>query len=281
MVLGLVFSQLFRVTYGNFSYVFLILQHLSLGTGYGAAAMLVTALFAQSALSPRLKAGLSCLCAMVTSMLLRFAVYFITGLSDQYTVSFFLNPFTGIVYLIRSIVNLVDYFYYGIIAEALLSLLVQLIFFLGFYLPLMVPLLYYFWFLPAYTAVLRRDARLAEERPAPGEPPQLDVVTCYLLANGRFFPPEELPYLEERLRQAGPLALHRLPAVALRDPSAQLIISVVLGPLGIDRFLLGDTGVGVLKLLTGGCCGVLTVIDWFSTEKRTRLRNLREIEKIC
>ncbi len=40
-----------------------------------------------------------------------------------------------------------------------------------------------------------------------------------------------------------------------------LLLSLVVGFLGVDRFYLGYTGLGILKLLTGGGCGVWTVID--------------------
>ena len=52
-----------------------------------------------------------------------------------------------------------------------------------------------------------------------------------------------------------------------------LVLSILAGGLGIDRFLLGDTGIGVLKLLTAGCLGVLTVIDWFTISDKARQKN--------
>ncbi len=40
-----------------------------------------------------------------------------------------------------------------------------------------------------------------------------------------------------------------------------LLLSIFLGSFGIDRFYLGYIGLGLLKLLTAGGCGVWWLID--------------------
>ncbi len=47
----------------------------------------------------------------------------------------------------------------------------------------------------------------------------------------------------------------------MKDKTTALILSVLVGGLGVDRFYLGYTGMGVLKLLTGGCFGILWILD--------------------
>lgn len=47
----------------------------------------------------------------------------------------------------------------------------------------------------------------------------------------------------------------------MKSKTTALILSILTGGLGIDRFYLGYTGMGILKLLTGGCLGVLYIID--------------------
>jgi len=46
-----------------------------------------------------------------------------------------------------------------------------------------------------------------------------------------------------------------------RNWLAALLLSIFLGQLGIDRFYMGYIGLGILKLLTAGGCGIWWLID--------------------
>ena len=46
-----------------------------------------------------------------------------------------------------------------------------------------------------------------------------------------------------------------------RDSLATMLLSWILGELGIDRFYRGQIGLGVLKLLTCGGAGIWWLVD--------------------
>jgi TM2 domain-containing membrane protein YozV len=47
-----------------------------------------------------------------------------------------------------------------------------------------------------------------------------------------------------------------------------LLLSLFLGSLGVDRFYLGYTGLGIAKLLTFGGLGIWSIIDFIMIATR-------------
>jgi len=46
-----------------------------------------------------------------------------------------------------------------------------------------------------------------------------------------------------------------------KDFIVALLLSIFVGSIGVDRFYLGYVGLGIVKLITFGGCGVWTLID--------------------
>lgn len=65
-----------------------------------------------------------------------------------------------------------------------------------------------------------------------------------------------------------------------KDRNTGLILSVILGKFGVDRFYLGDIGLGILKLITLGGCLIWWVVDWFTVQGRVDEYNRRKAQEI-
>lgn len=105
-------------------------------------------------------------------------------------------------------------------------------------------------------------------------------IDLYLTTNAKYFEPSAIPIIRQKLENASDDSLLTLQATELKDPTVMLLVSIFLGTLGVDRFMIGDIGIGILKLLTGGLCGILTIIDWFTISRKTKQLNLSKISMI-
>ncbi len=102
-------------------------------------------------------------------------------------------------------------------------------------------------------------------------------VDMFFMTNAKYFPEEKAVYLKDKLRTMDDEKFSLVSTIELKDPTTLLLVSIFLGGLGIDRFMIGDTGMGILKLLTGGCCGILTIVDWFTISKKTKEVNFNKL----
>jgi TM2 domain-containing membrane protein YozV len=87
-------------------------------------------------------------------------------------------------------------------------------------------------------------------------------------------------YVRERLIAMDESKWVYAQTLQFKDPTISLIISILVGALGIDRFLIGDTGLGIAKLLTCGGLGIWALVDWFLIMGRTKEKNFEMFQQI-
>jgi TM2 domain-containing membrane protein YozV len=105
-------------------------------------------------------------------------------------------------------------------------------------------------------------------------------VDMYILANAKFFESHVIPQIRERLLELPEDKWILLQTLSLKDPTTSIIVSILAGQLGIDRFLIGDTGLGIGKLLTCGGFGIWAIVDWFLIQGATREKNLQMLQTV-
>jgi TM2 domain-containing membrane protein YozV len=106
-------------------------------------------------------------------------------------------------------------------------------------------------------------------------------IEMFIASMSNKFPPEKLMMMRSQLEKLDDNKLMILQSINYKDPTTMIIVSILIGHLGIDRFMLGETGLGVAKLLTCGGLGIWTIVDWFTVMGRTRELNYQKFLQVA
>jgi TM2 domain-containing membrane protein YozV len=106
-------------------------------------------------------------------------------------------------------------------------------------------------------------------------------IEMFIASMGSKFPSEKLMLMRNQLEKVEDQKLMVIQSVDYKDTTTLLILSLFLGSLGVDRFMLGQTGLGVAKLLTCGGMGIWTIIDWFTVIGRTKEMNYQKFTQVA
>lgn len=106
------------------------------------------------------------------------------------------------------------------------------------------------------------------------------MMTNFLIENSKKFNTMDLMAIKEHLDKMSDKQLYMLNSMDFKDPTISLLLSVIVGGFGIDRFYIGDTGLGVLKLLTGGGLGVWWIVDMFVITGKTKKNNIKDFHEV-
>lgn len=66
-------------------------------------------------------------------------------------------------------------------------------------------------------------------------------------------------------------------SLELKNPTVFILADLFGGFFGLHQFMLGNTGMAVFELLTGGGCGVMWLVDLFSIKQKVQKLNLQLI----
>lgn len=107
---------------------------------------------------------------------------------------------------------------------------------------------------------------------------EVQKVDMFVMTNGEKLPEQQMPFIREKLLALDDSKWAALSTIQFKNPTTALILSIFLGSLGIDRFYIGDNGLGIGKLLTCGGLGIWTLVDWFNISSATRNKNYTKLQ---
>ena len=106
------------------------------------------------------------------------------------------------------------------------------------------------------------------------------TISSFLMTQGSNFPQEQIPFIQQQLATVPDEKVIMLMGVDFHNVTLMLILSIFVGSLGVDRFLLGDYVMGALKLITGGGCGIWWLIDIFLITEATKTKNFQKLQQV-
>jgi TM2 domain-containing membrane protein YozV len=104
-------------------------------------------------------------------------------------------------------------------------------------------------------------------------------IESYLAQNGEKLPVDKVVLLKEALAKLTEDQFVAIQGVELKAPKTAFLIAFFLGGYGVDRFWMGQTGLGFAKLLTCGGAGIWSIVDWFSAKDRCKEYNFNKLKE--
>ena len=91
-------------------------------------------------------------------------------------------------------------------------------------------------------------------------------------------PPEQILNFKNILEKAPDSKYDELIMIPTKSVTTTLLLSIFLGGIGVDRFYIGDVGLGVAKLFLGTLTlGIWPIVDIFMCYKKVKEINLQNL----
>lgn len=98
-------------------------------------------------------------------------------------------------------------------------------------------------------------------------------VDIFLLTNRECFSDGDIPMIRHRMESAEDSKWQAISTLNFKDPQTALMLSIFGGPIGVDRFYIGDYLLGVFKTITCGGVLIWAFVDQFLIRKATKDNN--------
>ena len=105
-----------------------------------------------------------------------------------------------------------------------------------------------------------------------------EKVSAVISAIQRRVPSEKLVVIKNKLADVSDEKFDDVMSLSLKSPTTVLLLSIFLGGLGVDRFVVGDVGLGIAKLLFGWLTWFIwPFIDIFFSYRKAKEKNFDKI----
>ena len=106
-------------------------------------------------------------------------------------------------------------------------------------------------------------------------------IDMFISANRSKFPDDKIGIIQSQLEKIDDKKFLSVQSANYKSGTTLFIVSLFLGGLGVDRFMLGQTGLGIIKLLTCGGVGIWWLIDLFLISKTGKEKNFFTFTQIA
>jgi TM2 domain-containing membrane protein YozV len=102
-------------------------------------------------------------------------------------------------------------------------------------------------------------------------------VDAYISSNIQYFEARDVHSIKQRMLAIDDSKYAMIESIKYKNPTVSLILSILLGSLGVDRFYVGDIGIGLAKLFTMGGFFIWQLIDIFMIVGVTKKKNMDQV----
>lgn len=106
-----------------------------------------------------------------------------------------------------------------------------------------------------------------------------EKIDLFLAVHGSKFFAYQIEDIRRQLSTLSDSQLDKVMSQSYKDPLLMFMISLGGGILGIDRFLLDNVGLGIIKLITCGGFYIWWIVDLFLVQDLTREYNANLLSK--